>query len=131
MRLYAGSTTEFQKDTIHNQIADKLKSALFQYYRYNPGDPEVRSWQNSLRALAQVFQFAELNDHGVILEYQLPLTSKRLDCLVMGKDHHENDNAVIIELKQWEKCDPGLNLFTSSSHHTPNAIRPAAASCGR
>jgi hypothetical protein len=91
--------------TIHNQIADKLKNAFFQYYRYNPSQGEVHSWQNSLRALSQIFQHAKLNDHGVILEYQLPLTSKRLDCLVMGKDENEKDNAVIIELKQWEKCE--------------------------
>ena len=43
-------------------------------------------------------------DHGVILEYQLPLTSRRLDCLIMGRDNAERDNAVIIELKQWESC---------------------------
>jgi hypothetical protein len=33
------------------------------------------------------------------------MTSKRLDCLVTGKDQNNKDNAVIIELKQWEKCD--------------------------
>src|SRR5437773_643622 len=105
MRLYSGSTVEFQKDVVHNQIADKLKNAFFQYYRFNPSPAEIQSWQNSLRALSSVFQFAQLNDHGVILEYQLPLTSKRLDCLIMGKDENQQDNAIIIELKQWEKCE--------------------------
>jgi len=57
-----------------------------------------------LRALSQVFQYANLLDHGVILEYQLPLSSLRLDCLICGKDRSSADNAVIIELKQWEKC---------------------------
>jgi hypothetical protein len=32
-----------------------------------------------------VFQEARLDDHGVLLEYQLPLTSRRLDCIVTGK----------------------------------------------
>jgi hypothetical protein len=41
----------------------------------------------------------------VILEYQIPLTSKRLDCLVTGKDAKGRDNAVIVELKQWERCE--------------------------
>jgi len=40
----------------------------------------------------------------VILEYQLPLTSKRLDCLVCAKGATDDDNAVIIELKQWDYC---------------------------
>ena len=105
MRLYSGTSTEFISDSVHNQIADKLKNAFFQYYRFNPSPNEINSWRNSLRALSQVFQYAELNDHGVILEYQLPLTSKRIDCLITGKDQSEKDNAVIIELKQWEKCE--------------------------
>src|SRR5436190_1322590 len=67
-------------------------------------EADKRSWQNSLRALKDIFQHGNLNDHGIILEYQLPLTSKRLDCLICGKDKKKNDNAVIIELKQWEKC---------------------------
>jgi hypothetical protein len=32
------------------------------------------------RATAQVFSSADLTNNGVILEYRLPLTSKRLDC---------------------------------------------------
>ncbi len=104
MRLYSGTSKQFIQDNIQNQIAEKLKSEFFDYFRYYPSDNEVRSWQNSLKAVAMVFQNASLLDHGVILEYQLPLTSKRLDCLVTGRDKARKDNAVIIELKQWEKC---------------------------
>jgi len=56
--------------------------------------------------MAQVFDLASLKDHGVFLEYQLPLTSKRLDCLVSGKDEKSQDQAVIVELKQWERSEP-------------------------
>lgn len=65
----------------------------------------MNSWRNSLRAVSQVFQYAHLTDQGIILEYQLPLTSKRLDCLICGRDAAAKDNAVIIELKQWDKCE--------------------------
>jgi len=105
MRLYAGTSEQFIHDTVQNQIAEKLKIAFFDYYRYNPSPAEVNSWRNSLRSMSQVFQYANLLDHGVILEYQLPLTSKRLDCLICGKDGNKEDNAVIVELKQWDKCD--------------------------
>jgi uncharacterized protein len=43
-------------------------------------------------------------EHGVLLEYQLPQTSKRLDCTVTGRDKRRCDGAVIVELKQWETC---------------------------
>lgn len=105
MRLYSGTSTQFIQDAVHNQIAEKLKQAFFNYFRFNPSPGEVNSWRNSLRSMSQVFQYANLLDHGVILEYQLPLTSKRLDCMVCGKDDGKHDNAVIVELKQWDKCE--------------------------
>jgi uncharacterized protein len=105
MRLYSGSSIDFVSDSVHNRIADRLRDAFFHYFRYHPPPAEVNSWRNSLRAMAQVLDFARLNDHGVILEYQLPLTSKRLDCLVSGKDEKSKDQAVIVELKQWERSE--------------------------
>jgi hypothetical protein len=92
MRLYAGSSQQFVMDTIQNQIAGKLRNAFFNYYRFNPSPGEVMSWQNSLRAMSHVFQYAKLMDHGVLLEYQLPLTSRRLDCMITGRDEDRRDN---------------------------------------
>jgi len=97
---------EFVRDTVRNQIADKLSAAFFTYYRYRPSPGEVNSWRNSLRAMAQVIEYAGLNDHGIMLEYQLPLTSRRLDCLVCGTDQSRAEQAVIVELKQWDRCTP-------------------------
>jgi hypothetical protein len=67
----------------------------------------VNSWRNSLRAVSQVFQKAELLNHGIILEFQLPLTSRRLDCLITGRNGWSRENAVIVELKQWDRCEDG------------------------
>jgi DUF2075 family protein len=106
MRLYSGSSSQFIKDTTQALIVGKLSSAFFDYYRFHATEAELRAWNNSLTAISEVFQETNLMDHGVILEYQLPLTSKRLDCLICGKDGSNRNNAVIIELKQWEKCEP-------------------------
>ncbi|HEX2923337.1 MAG TPA: hypothetical protein VHS28_04845 [Chloroflexota bacterium] len=86
MRLYSGSSEQFIEDTAQNQIADKLSLSFFDHFRYRPSDNEVRSWQNSLKDMALLLGTSGLTDHGVILEYQLPQTSKRLDFLVCGKD---------------------------------------------
>ena len=104
MRLYSGTTKSLIEDSTFNRIAPKLKDAFFNEFRYQPPVAEVNSWNNSLRAVSQVFQTASLLDHGVLLELQLPLTSKRLDCLVTGYDGKKAPNAVIIELKQWSGC---------------------------
>ncbi len=104
MRLYSGSSTQFIDDNVRNQIAEKLRAAYFDHFRYYPAQAEVGAWRNSLRAFSQVLDHCELKDHGIMVEYQLPLTSKRLDCLVCGRDANGLDQAVIVELKQWEKC---------------------------
>jgi len=52
--------------------------------------------------MKDVVQEAGLLDHGVLLEYQLPLSSKRIDCMICGHDDAGAQQAVIVELKQWD-----------------------------
>jgi uncharacterized protein len=115
MRLFAGTSEQFLEDTVQNQIAEKLRLAFFGYFRYYPSPSELNSWKNSLRAVSMVFQNAKLTNQGILLEYQLPMTSKRLDCMICGRDADGKDNAVIIELKQWDRCEeaPGKNEVIS------------------
>jgi len=106
MRLYSGMSADFIRETARNQIADRLRDAFFNYYRYKPSPAEVNSWRNSLRAMKDVLDIASLRDQGILLEYQLPLSSRRIDCIVCGRDEGDTDQAVIVELKQWERCEP-------------------------
>src|SRR6266487_1667443 len=98
-------SADFIRDTTRNRIAEQLREAFFNYYRYHPSPGEVNSWRNSLRAMKDVVEIANLQDHGFLLEYQLPLSSKRLDCIVCGRDDAGSDQAVIVELKQWDRCN--------------------------
>lgn len=45
------------------------------------------------------------NDCGVMIEYQIPQTSKRIDFILTGRNTKNVDHAVIIELKQWETAE--------------------------
>ena len=100
MKLYAATTEQFMTDARSHRIAEKLTVEYVAQIGHRPGPSEVVSWQNSLTALALLVDQAELNDHGVILEYQLGNTSRRLDALLTGHDD-DAENAVIVELKQW------------------------------
>lgn len=133
MRLYIGSSQQFITDAVHNQVADKLKAAFFSYYRYAPSPGEMRSWRESLRSISQVFQHNNLLDHGIILEYQIPSTSKRLDCMITGRDGQHDDNAVIIELKQWDKCGTadGENEVTTYVGGAEREVLHPSAQVGR
>ncbi|MGQ0614960.1 MAG: DUF2075 domain-containing protein [Planctomycetaceae bacterium] len=106
VHLYQGDTRQFIDDAVQNRIAGKLRAAFFAYYRYQPGPGEVRSWQNSLSRMCNVLQHGGFLEHGLALEYQLPLTSRRLDFLLTGQSPEEQQHAVIIELKQWDEVLP-------------------------
>jgi uncharacterized protein len=106
MHLYTGTSLEFISDATQNLIADKISESFFDSFRYNAPKSEVASWRNSLRAMANAVELAELDDHGVVVEWQLPLASRRLDVLISGRTAHGRDNAVIVELKQWEESFP-------------------------
>jgi len=105
VQLYAGTSKQFVDDVVLNRVAQKLRLAFFQHFRYYPPDSEIRSWQNSLSRICNVVQHARLDNHGVLLEYQLPLTSKRLDFMITGLGNNRKGNAVVVELKQWESAD--------------------------
>jgi hypothetical protein len=103
MHLYSGMSQDFVSDVVRNRIADRLRESFFEHFRYEPSAGEVRSWQESLRAMAAVVQLASFEDAGVIVELQLPLSSKRLDCMFTGHAPGDRPQAVIVELKQWER----------------------------
>jgi hypothetical protein len=101
VQLYAGSSTEFVADAVQEVIAKKLGDSFYEYYRFRASASEMTSWQNSLRALTMQLQYLKFEDHGILLEMQLPLTSARLDCMITGHDAAAKPRAVIVELKQW------------------------------
>ena len=101
MKLYAGTTEQFRADAQMHRIAEKLRAEYVAPIGHKPGPSEVASWQNSLMALSMLLDQAELTDHGIILEYQLGNTSRRLDAMLTGRSRSSAVNAVVVELKQW------------------------------
>jgi DUF2075 family protein len=106
MQLYSGSSNEFIQDATRNGIARKLELAFLDAFHYKPSVQEVQSWQNSLFRMASVLKDGEFTDHGILLEYQLPLSSRRLDCMVTGESPEGQAHSVIVELKQWSDVEP-------------------------
>jgi DUF2075 family protein len=63
---------------------------------------ERKAWSRSLSVLAQDLADAGLHDVEVLVEYQLPLTSRRIDAILAGTHPRTGeDSFVVIELKQW------------------------------
>jgi len=106
MHLYSGPSPQFVEDATLNAIGDKIADSFFEHYRYKAPQSEVASWRNSLSAMANVVRHGDLTDHGVVVEWQLPLSSRRLDVMFTGHNPEGQPLGVIVELKQWSTVEP-------------------------
>ncbi|CAM3762019.1 DUF2075 domain-containing protein [Sphingobacterium prati] len=105
MRLYAGSASDFIHLNTENKLVDLLREQFLKQFGYNPSHNEAMSWRNSLFRLSYIMERQNLQDQGVMVEYKLPLSAKRIDVVIYGRDEQQYKQAVIVELKQWEKCE--------------------------
>src|SRR5690242_18694327 len=101
MRLYEGTVQEFNAEVARNSLADKLATKYEAHYRHSVGQSEYRAWQQSSQYLKNSFEAAPLTDNQVVIEYELPYSSRRIDVLLFGVDVEGTDSVVLLELKQW------------------------------
>jgi hypothetical protein len=120
VKLYAGTMEQFRAGAQMRRITEKLRAEYTTQIGHRPAPSAVASWQNSLMALSMLVDQAELNDHGVILEYQLGNTSRRLDAMLTGHSSTSAENAVVVELKDWSDRRIGSRT----------AVPPAWRTCG-
>jgi uncharacterized protein len=113
MRLYEGTISEFNAAIIKNELADRISINFEQCFHRRVSPAEYRSWQQSLNYLKNSFEYTGLQDNKIIIEYQLPYSTRRIDVLLFGRNHRQNESVVLMELKQWsnenvEDCPSGV-----------------------
>ena len=67
----------------------------------------MRSWERSIPALLRQLTDAGLGDVEVLIEYRLPLTSKRADVVLVGQHPRGGPSCVVVENKQWSRAGAG------------------------
>jgi len=73
---------------------------------HKPSAGEYRSWQRSIPALHSDLVAAGLDDVEMLVEYQLPLTSKRADVVLVGEHPTAGGPSyLVVELKQWSHAE--------------------------
>lgn len=73
---------------------------------HSPSPSERRSWERSIPALRADLIDAGLHDVEMLIEYRLPLTSKRADVVLAGVHPQTgHPSYVVVELKQWSQAD--------------------------
>jgi len=107
MIIYENTKGGFIEDARSGEIADKVEASFLNMNLSHSNLAEYRAWANSLLYMRNLLDDDDISDDcKLAIEYQIPLTSKRVDFLIAGMDEENNNNVVVIELKQWENCTP-------------------------
>src|SRR5574344_1369520 len=106
MIVYQSLKEGFLNDVVNNEIEIKIERAYRSFLGRRPSPNEVFSWSNSMQRMKNVLEDPEIaSDAGISIEFQIPLTSKRIDFIITGLDVDKREKVVIVELKQWSSAE--------------------------
>ena len=115
MLVYNDTKRQFVSDVKGGFIEDKINACIRQKGLNAGHDKEYESWHNSMQFMRNIVDDQEIDDDvRVAIEYNIPLTSKRVDFIISGSDQKGKDNVVIVELKQWQEAD----IVDDYMHHS-------------
>lgn len=105
MPLYRASVARLRSEIEGGTLVPTLTEQFRQHLGYSPNAAEVRSWERSLQVLSADLVEAGLGDVETLVEFQLPMTSKRADVVLCGLHPRTNEPSyVVVELKQWSRA---------------------------
>jgi len=110
-------------------LVEKLSAQMLFQMGNSPSPAEKRSWENSLVEISELLIQCDLGDVVLLVEYQLPYSSKRVDVLALGSDPKTGQPTIIaIELKQWTNAsliEGALDTLKIDSYGNTPILHPA------
>ncbi|NMA85283.1 MAG: DUF2075 domain-containing protein [Epulopiscium sp.] len=111
MLIYQGTKTDFMSGMERDTLPNEIESLIYEKMNRKTPNREYISWENSLQYMYKVLNDKDIpSNAGVAIEYNIPLTAKRVDFILSGLNTDNSESAVVIELKQWSK----INLVESN-----------------
>jgi uncharacterized protein len=105
MIVYQSTKSGFLQDVLSNEIDTIIHKAYFEHLGRHTSPNEVLSWNNSMMYMDKLLSDNEIPDNsGISIEFQIPLTSKRIDFIITGLNEDRKEQVIIIELKQWSSA---------------------------
>lgn len=105
MIVYQSDKAGFLGDVLSNNISDIIHNAYYAKLGRYTSKNEVLSWQNSMMYMNTILSDDEIPKDAIVsIEFQIPLTSNRIDFIIAGNNQENKEQLVIIELKQWSKA---------------------------
>jgi len=133
--LFRESAASVAARLLEGSLALHLTENFRHQHGRMPAQAEIRSWERSLPALVNALMEADLADVEVLIEYNLPLTSKRADAVLAGVHPMTGEPSyVVVELKQWssaypEEDEPLLCRIDSYAQPVLNPIEQVRGYC--
>jgi hypothetical protein len=104
--LLRASVAELRALALEGTLSTRLATRYRFSMGYRATAAQLRAWEHSLRVLSADLVEAGLDSVEVLVEYQLPLTSKRADVVLAGVHPRTGRPAfVVVELKQWSTAE--------------------------
>ena len=130
MILYSSRVNDFIEDINNNKISYILENIKQKELYKGTTLSEKQSWENSLRYMSEILQQTNIPKNcTVALEYNLPMTSSRIDFMLCGYTCEIKKNVLIIELKQWSKVnevkDSDILLETYVGNGLKKVVHPS------
>ena len=129
MIVYEATKSQFLKDNNDREIEEVILDRFKATTGKGVGLAELRSWKDSLGFMAKVLSDPEIPDNtGVGVELHLPQSSKRIDITLTGHGASGEKNAVLIELKQWQKITATAKdaiVVTFLGHSQREVVHPS------
>ncbi len=106
--LFRESVASLARRThVEGRLAELLAENFVHRHGHRPRSSEIRSWNRSIPVLVNSLLEAGLGEVEMLLEYGLPLTSKRADVILAGVHPGTGGPSyVVVELKQWSEAYP-------------------------
>lgn len=129
MIVYQSTKSGFLHDVLSNEIDTIIHRAYIEHLGRHTSANEVLSWSNSMMFMNTLLIDNEIPDtSGISIEFQIPLTSKRIDFIITGLNEHEKEQVIIIELKQWSSAqltEKDAIVKTRFQHGTSETAHPS------
>ncbi|MEU8892299.1 DUF2075 domain-containing protein [Streptomyces sp. NPDC048442] len=133
--LFRASAETVAVSALDGSLFLHLAEQFAHMHGHRPNPSEARSWERSIPALAAALSDAGLGKVEILLEYALPLNSKRADAVLAGVHPRTGEPSyVIVELKQWSEAaptedDPSLCQIDAYTHPVLNPIEQVRRYC--
>ncbi|MEU8650735.1 DUF2075 domain-containing protein [Streptomyces sp. NPDC048737] len=133
--LFRESAKTIAARALDSSLYLHLTEQFVHMHGHRPSAAEARSWERSIPALAAALNDAGLGEVEVMLEYALPLNSKRADAVLAGVHPATGEPSyLVVELKQWSQAesdedDPALCRVDAYAHPVLNPIEQVRRYC--